>query len=176
MPTIVRNGTKLAFEGRGAGKPIFVFIRGRTLAKPKTAQPWSPTSQRERLIKIGAKVVSHRRHGPVPDGQGRDAATVVRRDLVADRPAARSARAGMSDAGASCGKRRQERCASVGSKSALSVWRPRPTASIALRRRQRRLAVAQADQRRDPALQNVRGLANVGLMYPLSWRSESSNE
>ena len=29
---------------------------------PKTAQPWSLTSLREKLIKIGAKVVSHRRY------------------------------------------------------------------------------------------------------------------
>ena len=33
----------------------------RTLAMPKTAQPWSLTSLREKLIKIGAKVVSHGR-------------------------------------------------------------------------------------------------------------------
>ena len=34
----------------------------RTLAMPETAQPWSPTSLREKLIKIGAKVVSHGRY------------------------------------------------------------------------------------------------------------------
>ena len=35
----------------------------RTLAMPKTAEPWSLTSlRREKLIKIGAKVVSHRRY------------------------------------------------------------------------------------------------------------------
>jgi hypothetical protein len=34
----------------------------RTLAMPKTAEPWSLTSLREKLIKIGAKVVSHRRY------------------------------------------------------------------------------------------------------------------
>jgi hypothetical protein len=34
----------------------------RTLAMPKTAEPWSLNSLREKLIKIGAKVVSHRRH------------------------------------------------------------------------------------------------------------------
>jgi hypothetical protein len=34
----------------------------RTLAMPKTARPWSLTSLREKLIKIGAKVVSHRRY------------------------------------------------------------------------------------------------------------------
>ena len=34
----------------------------RTLAIPTTAQPWSLTSLREKLIKIGAKVVSHGRY------------------------------------------------------------------------------------------------------------------
>jgi Transposase DDE domain group 1 len=34
----------------------------RTLAMPKTAEPWSLTSSRERLIKIGAEVVSHGRY------------------------------------------------------------------------------------------------------------------
>jgi hypothetical protein len=30
----------------------------RTLAMPKTAEPWSLTSLREKLIKIGAKVAA----------------------------------------------------------------------------------------------------------------------
>ena len=34
----------------------------RTLAMPKTAQPCSLTSLKEKLIKIGAKVVSHGRY------------------------------------------------------------------------------------------------------------------
>jgi hypothetical protein len=34
----------------------------RTLAMPKTAEPWSLTSLCEKLIKIGAKVVSHGRY------------------------------------------------------------------------------------------------------------------
>jgi hypothetical protein len=34
----------------------------RTLATPKAAEPWSLTSLREKLIKIGAIVVSHRRY------------------------------------------------------------------------------------------------------------------
>src|SRR5580704_16792819 len=34
----------------------------RTLAMPKTAKPWSLTSLREKLIKIGAKVVAHGRY------------------------------------------------------------------------------------------------------------------
>ena len=33
-----------------------------TLAMPKTAEPWSLTSLREKLIKIGAKVMSHGRY------------------------------------------------------------------------------------------------------------------
>ena len=40
--------------------PICNFMR--TLAMPKTAEPWSLTSLREKLIKIGAKVVSHGRY------------------------------------------------------------------------------------------------------------------
>jgi DDE family transposase len=32
------------------------------MAIPKTAKPWSLTSLREKLIKIGAKVVSHGRY------------------------------------------------------------------------------------------------------------------
>jgi hypothetical protein len=34
----------------------------RTLALPKTAEPWSLTSLREKLTKIGAKVVSDGRY------------------------------------------------------------------------------------------------------------------
>ena len=34
----------------------------RTFAMPKAAEPWSLTSLREKLIKIGAKVVSHGRY------------------------------------------------------------------------------------------------------------------
>ena len=34
----------------------------RTLAMPKTVESWSMTSRREKLIKIGARVVSHGRY------------------------------------------------------------------------------------------------------------------
>jgi len=34
----------------------------RTLAMPETAEPWLLTSLREKLIKIGAKLVSHGRY------------------------------------------------------------------------------------------------------------------
>jgi hypothetical protein len=33
----------------------------RTLTMPKTVEPWSLTSPREKLIKMGAKVASHGR-------------------------------------------------------------------------------------------------------------------
>ena len=36
--------------------------RVRTLAMPKAAEPWSLTSLREKLIKIGAKVIRHGRY------------------------------------------------------------------------------------------------------------------
>jgi Transposase DDE domain group 1 len=60
----------------------------RTLALPKAAESWSLTSLREKLIKIGAKVVSHGRYVNFPAGRGRGVATDVRRYPVADRPAA----------------------------------------------------------------------------------------
>ena len=67
----------------------------RMLAMPKTAEPWSLTSLREKLIKIAAKVVSHGRYvtfqlaGVAADVQGHP---------DADRPAAGSTCAGMTRA------------------------------------------------------------------------------
>jgi hypothetical protein len=43
-------------------KHPYSAIGVRTLAMPRTAEPWSLTSLREKLIKIGAKVVSHGRY------------------------------------------------------------------------------------------------------------------
>jgi hypothetical protein len=74
-----------------------------TLAMPKAAAPWSLTSLREKLIKIGAKVVSPLRH--VPDGRGRGATTDVPGNPVADRPVAGTARASMRSARIRCDKR-----------------------------------------------------------------------
>ena len=51
--------------GGGDGKTEQAYNLGnfmRTLAMPKAAEPWSLTSLREKLIKIGAKVVSHGRY------------------------------------------------------------------------------------------------------------------
>jgi hypothetical protein len=71
----------------------------RTLALPKAAEPWSLTSLKEKLIKIGAKLVSHGRYVTLPDGRGRGVATDVCRHPVADRPAAGAARASMKSTG-----------------------------------------------------------------------------
>jgi hypothetical protein len=46
------------------GKNALAYNLGnfmRALSTPKTAEPWSLTSLREKLVKIGAKVVSHGR-------------------------------------------------------------------------------------------------------------------
>src|SRR5207248_10688441 len=50
-------------KGRGANRNNKLGNFMRTLAMPKTAEPWSSlTSPCEKLIKIGAKVVSHGRY------------------------------------------------------------------------------------------------------------------
>jgi hypothetical protein len=56
----------------------------RTLAMPKTAEPWSLTSLREKLIKIGAEVVSHGRY-------------LTFQMAVAHRPVAGTTRASMTE-------------------------------------------------------------------------------
>jgi len=68
----------------------------RTQAMPKTAEPWLLTSLREKLIKIGAKVVSHGRY--VADGRGRGAAANLSRIPVARRPTAGVIRRSMKEA------------------------------------------------------------------------------
>jgi hypothetical protein len=66
----------------------------RTLAMPKTAEPWSLTSLREKLIKIGAKVISHGRYVTVQMAE----VAVPKRcsDPGIDRPAAGAAGTGMT--------------------------------------------------------------------------------
>ena len=66
---------------------------------PKAAEPWSLTSLREKLIKIGAKVVSHGRYGHLPNGRGRRVATDVSGYPDAYRPAADAADASMRSFG-----------------------------------------------------------------------------
>jgi hypothetical protein len=75
----------------------------RTLAMPKTAEPWSLTSLREKLIKIGAKVVRHGRYVTFQlAGRGRGAAADVRGYFDADRSAAGAAGAGMKGMEVEC--------------------------------------------------------------------------
>ena len=52
----------------------------RTFALPKTAEPWSLTSLREKLIKTGAKVVSHGRYVTFQLARSRGAAADVCRN------------------------------------------------------------------------------------------------
>src|SRR6266704_6927294 len=56
--TFVANAVRLQLHALAYNLGNFM----RTLAMPKTAEPWSLTSLREKLIKIGAKVVSHGRY------------------------------------------------------------------------------------------------------------------
>jgi hypothetical protein len=57
MPFLAANEVRLQLHGLAYNLGNFM----RTLAMAKTAEPWSPTSLCEKLIKIGAKVVSHGR-------------------------------------------------------------------------------------------------------------------
>jgi Transposase DDE domain group 1 len=56
--TFAANAVRLQLRVLGYNLGNFL----RTLAMPKTAEPWSLTSPREKLIKIGASVVSHGRY------------------------------------------------------------------------------------------------------------------
>jgi hypothetical protein len=56
--TFAANGVRLQLHVLAYNLGNFM----RTLAMPQTAEPWSLTSLREKLIKIGAKVVSHGRY------------------------------------------------------------------------------------------------------------------
>ena len=58
MPFLRRHAVRLQLHALAYNLGNFM----RTLAMPKTAEPWSLTSLREKLVKIGAKVVSHGRY------------------------------------------------------------------------------------------------------------------
>ena len=55
----------------------------RTLALPDSVEQWSLTTLREKLIKIGAKIVRHGRYGHLPDGRGRHPERPLRRQSCA---------------------------------------------------------------------------------------------
>jgi len=128
-----------------------------------TAQPWSLTSLREKLIGSGPRssptgATSRSRW---PRLRCRD------RCSVADCPAPSIARAGMSGRqDQKCGRRPQQRYALVRAKQRGSAF-PRPsTASFdRLLPMPRQFAVAQAGQRRDPGLE-IAGIRRMPGLIP----------
>jgi len=65
LSVATRHGRSFAATLSTLQRRIWAYQHGnfmRTLAMPKTAEPWSLTSLREKLIKIGAKVISHGRY------------------------------------------------------------------------------------------------------------------
>ena len=60
--SFVANAVRLQFHALSYNLGNFM----RTLAMPKVAKPWSLTSLREKLIKIGAKVVRRGRYVTFP--------------------------------------------------------------------------------------------------------------
>jgi Transposase DDE domain group 1 len=70
----------------------------RTLALPDAVAQWSLTTLREKLVKVGARLVRHGRYVDLSAGRGGGAAGAVRRDPASHRPAARPARGGLAGA------------------------------------------------------------------------------
>jgi hypothetical protein len=93
--TFAANAVRLQLHALACNLGNFM----RTLVMPKTVEPWSLTSRREKLIKIGAKVVSHGRYVTFQMAEGRGAATDVQGYPDAHYPAAGTAGAGMSRLG-----------------------------------------------------------------------------
>ena len=93
--TFAANAVRLQLHALAYNLGNFV----RTLAMPKAAEPWSLTSLREKLIKIGAKGGQPWPLRDVPDGRGRGVAADVRGYPDADRPVAGAARASVRGRG-----------------------------------------------------------------------------
>jgi len=134
----------------------------RTLAMPKTAEPWSLTSLREKLIKIGAKVVSHGRYVTfqlaevaVPDR--------CSPNPVSDRGPTGTARARMTSA---AGRMRQMTTAEVRPTRAEQYISARRRGQLAVlttcRTRGTRFVVAQNARKDEHGLTTIRNPANVG--------------
>jgi pimeloyl-ACP methyl ester carboxylesterase len=68
MPTIVHQGTKLAFEDRGAGKPAFVFVHGWTCDRSFFAPQAEHFAQRHRVVSLDLRGhgESDKPSGPYP--------------------------------------------------------------------------------------------------------------
>jgi hypothetical protein len=95
----------------------------RTLAMPKTAEPWSLTSLREKLIKIGANVVHHGRH-----------VTFQMAEVAVPRPMFVDILSLIARLRApKCGRQRLQRCALISPNQRASSFRCyQPRASTAL--------------------------------------------
>jgi pimeloyl-ACP methyl ester carboxylesterase len=68
MPTIVHQGVTLAYEGRGAGKPAFVFIHGWTCDRSFFAPQATYFAQRHRVVSLDLRGhgESGKPRGPYP--------------------------------------------------------------------------------------------------------------
>jgi len=80
----------------------------RTLAMPKAVEPWSLTSLRAKLIKIGAKVVSHGRCVTFQMPEVAASRLTFRTSLDAYCPISGAARTSVRGAGIECDKQRQQ--------------------------------------------------------------------
>jgi Transposase DDE domain group 1 len=129
MPHLRRNVVRLQLHVLAYNLGNFM----RTLAVPETAQPWSLTSLREKLIKIGAKVVSHGRYVTFQLAE-----VAVPRGMFAD--ILSTGTGYISGSGMPWDNQNRAR---------FSVGVRQPETSIALGSLQRRIAVAQAGQKRD---------------------------
>ena len=70
MPTIVRNGIKLAFEDRSAGKPAFVFVHGTSCNRSFFAPQAEHFARRHRVVSVDLRGhgESDKPRGPYPIG------------------------------------------------------------------------------------------------------------
>ncbi|OGK97558.1 MAG: hypothetical protein A3E31_05420 [Candidatus Rokubacteria bacterium RIFCSPHIGHO2_12_FULL_73_22] len=68
MPTIVHNGTKLAYEDRGAGKPAFVFVHGWTCNRAFFAPQAEHFARAHRVVSVDLRGhgESDKPQGPYP--------------------------------------------------------------------------------------------------------------
>jgi hypothetical protein len=106
------------------------------------------TSLREKLINIGAKVISHGRC----DGRGSGAKADVQGNTVVDRPAAGAAGTGMTGR---CGRRRRQRCALMKAKQRVPALRGGQPGDLASNRRSGdRFSLRRASTRRKITLNN----------------------
>ena len=110
---------------------------------PKAAEPWSLTSLREKLIKIGAKVVSHGRYVTFQLGRGRAAPARMRSQRHKMR------------------QRQQRQCASMQFEQPRSPQRGQLAALNAICGRRPLLPIAQVVQKGDPNLEPAGNLAKV---------------